>query len=110
MGIKINKKQIGVIVSSAEWEEEIYIECDVFEDVLTEACTRILENNIKEPTFKIFPILYVRYKNDDIQKNKTFNTYKILINASMYSQAEIIRKNFLKDMGVDLNDEPLHSK
>ena len=43
----------------------------------------------------------------DNRKLYTFNTYKILINASYFNYAENLRNNFKKQTNIDLETEPI---
>ena len=49
-----------VWVHSANWEKIISIDNDIFDDVLGEACTRALSDNIKENNMTVSPFMEAR--------------------------------------------------
>ncbi len=94
-----------ISVRSANWEVDIKIDSRIFDDVYIEACTRILENNIRGGNLAVSPFMEANLKNKkDIF---IFNTYKILSNAGYHTYAENLRFNFKKQTAIDLKYEPI---
>ena len=94
-----------ISVRSANWEMDIQIDDDIFDDVYVEACTRILEKNIRVGNLTVSPFMEANIKNR--KKIFVFNTYKILINAGYHKFAENLRFNFKKQTSIDLKYEPI---
>lgn len=96
-------------VWSGDWVKVIEIENE-FIDPFAEACTRIIENHLKNEdrlSLKVNPVLICKCLDTDQQK--TMNSYKILQNAGLYKIAEYLRKFFYDESDIDLADEPLSS-
>jgi len=97
-----NKK---VWVHSANWERNLIIDDDTFDDVLGEACTRAITDNIKDKNMTVSPFMEAKLKSG---KNVfIYNTYKILMNAGYYTYAENLRSNFKNQTRIDLKYEPI---
>jgi len=97
-----NKK---VWVHSANWEKNLSIDDDIFDDVLAEACTRAITENLKEKNMIVSPFMEAKLKNG--KRVYIYNTYKILINAGYHTFAENLRFNFKNQTRVDLKNEPI---
>ena len=106
MDILIMNKLKTIIVKSANWEMEVEIDNELFNDIHLEACTRALEIQIKNNNKVVSPFMTSTLKGDN-RKLYTFNTYKILINASYFNYAENLRNNFKKQTNIDLETEPI---
>ena len=99
-----------VVIKCADfWMDEIEIDSEIFDDVYIEAATRAVEKRKNLPGFKITIILECWEKRDFKNPNKHFcyNTYHVFINAGMYDKAEVLRMNFIKIHGIDLQKESL---
>ena len=99
-------------VSSANWKMNVDVDPDIFDDAYVEACTRAVEmksNSIHmtEEDFLVNPIIMCKPIKLSDGKAKYINTYKVLLNASMFQRAEILRKIFESTTNVDLAKEPL---
>jgi hypothetical protein len=94
-----------VWVHSVNWEKTVSVDSDIFDDVLGEACTRVLSENIKENNMTVSPFIEARLKNG--KQIYIYNTYKILINAGYYTYAENLRTNFKSQTQIDLKNEPI---
>jgi len=92
-------------VHSADWEKYIDIDSDIFDDVFIEACTRVLDDNLKNKNMSVAPFMESRLKRG--KTTYIFNTYKILINAGYYRYAENLRIHFKRQSKIDLRDEPI---
>jgi len=98
-----NKK---VWVHSANWEKNLIIDDDIFDDVLVEACTQAITENIKNKNMTVSPFMEVRL-NKKGSRVYIYNTYKVLINAGYYTHAENLRYNFRTQTHIDLKTEPM---
>lgn len=97
-----NKK---VWVHSVNWEKNFIIDDEIFDDIFVEACTRSVEENIKENNMNVSAFMQSKLKNG--KKIFIYNTYKILTNAGYYTYAENLRTNFKNQTRIDLKHEPL---
>jgi hypothetical protein len=84
---------------------------DFFDDPLTEACTRVIEQKYKKDNkLAIPPFMFAEYDRKN-SKEKVYNSYLILINCGLHTFAENLRTIFRQNSGgVDLKDEPMCSK
>lgn len=89
--------------------DELEIDSEIFDDVYVEAATRAIEKRKDLPGFKVTVIIETWEKKDFKKPDRHFcyNTYRILINAGMHGKAEMLRLNFLRMHGVDLQKESL---
>jgi hypothetical protein len=78
------------------------------DDILLEACTRLLENHIKNNNLNVSPFMEAKLKNEE--ETHLYNTYKVLINGAFHKYAENLRTSFLHVWNVDLSQEPIRSK
>ena len=105
-------KKVVVLLDKDRYEVEID-ESD-FEDYRLEACTRVVERLFASGNFRISPFMFCEDVSDKKVKAKvrfgTYNSYKILINASLQKYAEKLRAIFLKENNIDLANEPIQSK
>ena len=98
-----------VVKCASLWMDEYEIDPDIFDDVYVEAATRAIEKRKEEPGFRVTVILETWEKKDFKKPDRHFcyNTYRILINAGMHKKAEMLRINFMKMHGIDLQKESL---
>lgn len=98
-----------VVKCSDFWMDELEIDSEIFDDVYVEAATRAIEKRKDLPGFKVTVIIETWEKKDFKKPDRHFcyNTYRILINAGMHGKAEMLRLNFLRMHGVDLQKESL---
>jgi hypothetical protein len=98
-----------VVVKCFNWEDEIEVNADVFDDVLMEAATRAVEKRKNLEGFKVAVVIecYEKKLVEDPDKHFMYNTYFVLINAGIHEKAEILRLNFLKMHKIDLQKESL---
>ena len=99
-----------IVVKCADfWMDELEIDPEIFDDVYVEAATRAIEHRKDLPGFKVTVILECWEMKDFKKPEKHFcyNTYRVLINAGMHDKAEILRLNFMKMHGIDLQKESL---
>lgn len=88
---------------------EFAIDNDVFDDPYLEAATRAIEQCKIKKYGIIRPIIDSWEKKDakNIKKHVMVNSYWVLVNASMYDKAELLREKFRKQTDVDLSQEPI---
>ena len=99
-----------IVVKCADfWKDEFEIDSVLFEDVYVEAATRSIEKRKDLPGFKVTIIIETWEKKDLKRPEKHFcyNTYLILINAGLHDKAEMLRLNFMRMHGIDLQKEHL---
>ena len=99
-----------IVVKCADfWMDEYEIDSELFDDVYVEAATRAVEKRMKMPNFMVAVIIECWEKKDFKKSDKhyCYNTYRVLINAGMHNKAEILRSNFMKLHGIDLQKESL---
>ena len=99
-----------IVVKCADfWMDELEIDSEIFDDVYVEAATQAIEKRKKLNNFKVTVVLECWEKKDFKRPEKHFayNTYRVLINAAMHEKAEILRINFMKIKGIDLQKESL---
>ena len=99
-----------IVIKCADfWMDEHEVDSEIFDDVYAEAATRAVEKRKDVEGFKLTPVLECWEKKDFKKPNKHFcyNSYRILINAGLHGKAEMMRFNFLKIHGIDLQVESL---
>lgn len=91
------------------WRDEIEIDPEIFDDVYLEAATRAIEKRKDSPNFKVTVVLETWEKKNEKKPEKHFgyNTYFVLVNAGLHQKAEMLRLNFIKMHGIDLQKESL---
>ena len=89
--------------------DEFEIDSEIFDDIYVEAATRAIEKRKDLPGFKVTVIIETWEKKDFKKPDKhyCYNTYRILINAGMHDKAEMLRLNFMRMHGIDLQKESL---
>lgn len=99
-----------VVVTSVNWKQIIEVDETLFDDYKLEACTQAIEKSMSRGNTTVSALLqcWLLPKNPKAKKNiSVYNTYKILINAGLYSKAETLRTIFLSKTKVDLAKEPI---
>jgi hypothetical protein len=103
-----------VVVLLDNEKHEVEIDSDVFTDYGLEACTRVIERLVGAGDDGLPGFLFCEEITEDKLparlKFGTYNTYKLIINAGFHEKAENLRVRFLKEMNVDLAEEPIKSK
>ena len=99
----------NIVVKCLNWQEELPIDSEVFDDVYMEAATRSIEKKKDEPQFKVAVVMECWEKKDVKVPDKHFvyNTYFVLVNAGLHEKAEMLRINFMKLHSIDLQKENL---
>jgi hypothetical protein len=88
---------------------EIEVDSEDFDDPLMEAATRAIEQCKIKKYGIIRPFAECWDKKDDKnqKKHQLFNCYWVLVNASCYKKAELLRERFKEQEDVDLAKEPI---
>lgn len=106
----MRSKKIKKIIVKLSEENLHVIEVDpnVFDNPYMEAATQAIEKCKLRKHSLIRPI--IECADDSNSKNKKkyfFNSYWILINASLHEKAEILREKFKLQSNIDLSKEPM---
>jgi hypothetical protein len=104
-----NMKKVVILLDNNKYEIEV--NSDIFEDYRLEACTQVVEKLFNLGVYKVTPFMYC----EDIDTSgvtptvnvATYNTYKVIINASFHDKAEKLRQIFLNQNNIDLATEPI---
>ncbi len=101
-----------VIQCSSFWKDEINVDSEIFDDIFVEAATRAVEKRKNEPGFQVAVVIECWEKKHTKVPNEhhTLNTYFILVNAGMQDKAEMLRLNFKKLYGIDLQRESMRGE
>lgn len=101
-------KQI-VVKLSADIMFLFDIDPNIFDDPHLEAATRAIERckiqkyNIIRPIIETWDKKYQKTP----KKHQLYNSYWVLVNAALYSKAELLRQKFMMQSDVDLAKEPI---
>ena len=100
-----------VVVLDRNNIHEIDIDGEIFDDPHAEAATRAMEKCKTNQFGTVRPVTKCWEKKDEKypRKHHLFNSYWILINASLYKKAEQLREKFKMQENVDLANEPLRA-
>lgn len=97
--VKLNGKRRQVSVDSA-----------IYDDIFIEAATRVVEEQKGDHSFfnkiRIIGECYEKGDENNIEKHYHINMYHILVNAAMYSIAELVREKTKNQHKIDLQLEP----
>lgn len=100
-----------MIVSINDKTFEVAVDSSNFDDVYIEAATRIVEKHKKNMTFfhkmKVVADCYEKRHAKTPKKHIQVNMYHILLNAGLYSIAELLREKTKNIHNVDLQLEPV---
>lgn len=88
---------------------EIDVDADIFDDPHLEAATQAIEQCRIKKYGIIRPITECWEKKDEKipKKHHLFNSFWILVNASLFQKAELLREKFRNQTNVDLSKEPI---
>jgi hypothetical protein len=88
---------------------EIDVDADIFEDIYLEAATQAVEQ-CKVKKYGIMRHITECWEKKDSnikKKHQYFNSYWILVNASLFKKAELLREKFQSQNDKDLSKEPI---
>ena len=94
------------------WTDEIRVDAEIFDDPLFEAATRAVEKRKNEIDFKV-TITIETYETQNIKdpmQHFCYNTYFVFVNAGLHEKAELLRLNFKKLYGNDLQKESIRGE
>lgn len=107
--MKSSATKTVVVSLTADNITEYDIDTNIFDDPYMEAATRAVEQSRKSQGGIIRPITRCWEKKQP-KKSFMYNSYWILINASCYNKAEMLREKFRLQTEVDLAKEPIHAR
>ncbi len=103
-----NKKVVIVKINGKR--SQIEIDSSIYDDIFIEAATRIVESHRNDLSFfhKIHIIgeCYEKVNENKINRHYQVNMYHILVNAGLYSVAELLREKTMNQHKIDLQLEP----
>lgn len=93
-----------VVVKGAGWDDQIDVDSDIHDDFLLEAATQALEKRKRDPGLQVAAVIHTYEKRNEKNplKHFVYNSYLVMVNASMYKQAEYLRSVYLKKNKIDL--------
>jgi len=98
-----------VVRLSSDNVKEFNIDTSIFDDPYLEAATRAVEDLRKKRYGDILPIMEC-WEKESPNHPELYNSYWILVNASCYNKAELLREKFRMQHDCDLKKEPLHAR
>lgn len=98
-----------VVRLTADNVTEFNIDPEVFDDPYMEASTRAIEKTRNQKHGIVRAIIECWDKKYP-SKAYTYNSYWVLVNASCYAKAEILREKFKMQTDCDLAMEPKHGQ
>mgnify|MGYP000926772352 CR=1 FL=1 len=105
---KTNIKTI-VVRLTVDNVHEFDIDTDIFSDPYLEAGTRAVEKS-KKRKHGIVKAITECWDKSTPKKQYLYNSYWLLVNASCYDKAELLREKFKAQTDCDLKEEPIHGK
>lgn len=87
------------------------IDTDIFDNPYLEAVTRAIEagKNKTQSLVRIRPVASC-WDTKNPKTKYAFNSYWAMVNAGLYSKAELLRVKFKAQYDKDLAKEPIHGK
>lgn len=107
--MKSLKTKTIVVRLSSDNIQEIVIDNEIFDDPYLEAATRAVENTNKTK-YGIIKAVTECWEKSNPKKILLYNSYWILVNASFYKKAEMLREKFQMQYEYDLSKQPIHAK
>jgi len=99
-----------VIVKLNGKKSQVTVDTELHDDIFIEAATRVIEKYRSDMSFfhkiRIIGECYEKADETDINKHYQINMYHILMNAGLYSVAELLREKARNLHNVDLQLEP----
>jgi len=99
-----------VIVKINGKRHQITVDAEIHDDIFIEAATRVVEKYKNDPTFfhkiRIIGECYEKVDEDKVECHHQINMYHILLNAGLFSMAELLREKTKNLHKVDLMKEP----
>ena len=88
---------------------EFDVDTSIFDDPFLEAATRAVEKTRKQKHGLICAVTECWDKKIP-NKSELYNSYWILVNASCYTKAELLRDKFKMQTNCDLAKEPINGR
>jgi len=107
--MKPSKFKNIVVRLSADNILEFKVDTDIFDDPFMEAATRAIEKS-KKSKHSIVRAITECWEKRSPKKVIMYNSYWILVNASLYSKAEMLREKFRMQTNCDLAKEPIRGE
>lgn len=101
-------KNIVVRVSSDNILE-FKVDSEIFDDPFMEAATRAIEES-KKSKHSIVRAITECWEKKAPKRVIMYNSYWLLVNAALYSKAELLREKFKMQTNCDLAKEPMHGE
>lgn len=102
-----------VIVKINNKKHQVEVDSSIHDDYYVEAATRVVEDRKKDIKFfhkiRIVGECYEKSDEEKYEKHYQVNMYHILINAGLYSIAELLREKAKNLHDVDLQLEPIRA-
>lgn len=98
-----------VVRLTADNVQEFDINTEIFDDPYLEAATRAVEKTRKQK-HGIIKAVTECWDKKTPKRPHLYNSYWLLVNASCYSKAELLREKFKAQTDCDLKKEPLHGR
>lgn len=99
-----------VIVKLNGKKSQVSVDSELHDDIFIEAATRVVEKNRSDMSFfhsiRIIGESYEKADENNIDKHYQINLYHVLVNAGLYSVAELLREKTKNLHNVDLQLEP----
>lgn len=99
-----------VIVKINDKKHQVEVDSSIHDDYYIEAATRVVEERRKDMSFfhkiRIVGECYEKADEANYEKHYQINMYHILLNAGLYSLAELLREKAKNLHNVDLQLEP----
>ena len=98
-----------VIVEINGKKNQVTVDSAIYDDIFIEAATRVVEKHRKNLSFfhKINCVGKCYEKTNDAVTHYQINMYYVLMNAGLYSIAELLRTKTKDIHKVDLQDQPV---
>jgi hypothetical protein len=99
-----------VIVKLNGKRNRVLVDTSVHDDIFIEAATRVVEQRRRDVSFfhkiRIIGEVYEKTEERHLENHYQVNMYHILMNAGLYSVAELLREKAKNLHKVDLQNEP----
>lgn len=98
-----------VVRLTADNVQEFEVDTEIFTDPYLEAATRAVEKT-RTQKHGIIKAVTECWDKKTPKKPHLYNSYWLLVNASCYTKAELLREKFKAQTDCDLKKEPLHGR
>jgi hypothetical protein len=99
-----------VIVNLNKKKYQVTVDAAVYDDIYIEAATRVVEKKKKDMSFfhkmHLIAECYEKADTEKVENHYQLNMYHVLMNAGLYSIAELLRTKAKNLHDVDIQLEP----